>query len=221
MYDISSQVCFKVLKIEREVRTLQWIHKDLYNYFVNFAEVKDANFPSVELPKETEIVTEKEEGEEAKVNIKYGFLKTSDAKYTKTVPEDYMLLVTLKNNHLMLLGMTEKIEFYNAELLVNQDSWSYILMDSAADHEKELLVATGSKDGKCTFYKVSKTKVEQLCAFKYHNYHISAIRFNRINNETILCATSSHDRKIMVYEISLNFGGNHVETKIEPRLMFK
>ncbi len=217
MYDISSQVCFKVLKIEREIRSLQWIHKDLYKNFVTFAEVKDINFPNIKAP----IEEEKEEGEEAKVNIKYGFLKTSDPKFTKTVPEDYMLLVTLKDNHLMLLGMTEKIEFYNTELLVNQDSFGFIPLTSTSDVETELLIATGSKDGKCTFYKVSKTKVDQLCSYKFNNYHISAIKFNRTSPETVLCATSSHDRKIMVYEISLNFGGNHVETKITPMLMFK
>jgi len=222
MYDILSQVCFKVLKIEREIRSLQWIHRDLYQYFVTFAEVKDANFPNLDInPTTVPVEEEKEEGEEAKVNIKYGFLKTSDPKFTKTVPEDYMLLVTLKDNHLMLLGMSEKIEFYNTELLVNQDSFSFIPLTSTSDIETELLMATGSKDGKCTFYKISKAKVDQLCAYKFNNYHISAIKFNRVSPEAVLCATSSHDRKIMVYEISLNFGGNHIETKITPMLMFK
>jgi len=201
------------LKLETGIRSLHWIHKDYYNQLVNFANGLDSKT-------QNELQLEIEEGEESKVNLKYGFLKTTDPNFTKKIPDDYFLLAILQNNYIFTLGVNEKIEFYNTRLLVNQDSVNFIPIN-AQDTNSELIIATGSKDGEVTFWRASIKDVTRICSFKYNNYHISSIKFNRVNKQTILCATSSHDRKIIVYEINITSNDTVTDVAIVPRMLFK
>ena len=213
-------MCFKVLKIEKGIKSVQWVHRDLSEYFINFAsttsDVSNANNHALK----TELAIEKEEGEEEKVNVKHHFAKTSDPKFSRTVPEDYVLFAVLNDNYLMILGINDKVEFYHSPLLVNQDTFSYFPIQLNNTYNCAL-IATGAKDGRCSFWKSSGSSTNLIASFKYNVYHISSIKFYRVNSQSILCATSSHDRKIIIYEINLTIDNEDVKFDIQPRILLK
>lgn len=216
-------MCFKVLKVEKNIRSIQWIHKDFSDHFVSFANAKKMEIPVSAKPNKTKEegeASDKEEGEEEKVTVKHGFLKTTDPKFSRNVTDDYLLLALLQDNYIMMLGVNEKLEFYHAPILANQDSFSYLPIE-LSNKERCLLIATGAKDGTCSFWKASANKTDLISSFKYNNFHISSIKFNRVDEQTILCATGSHDRKIVVYEINLNIKEEPTNIQIIPRLLFK
>lgn len=216
MFDLATQVCFKVIKLEKGIRSIQWIHKDYKPHFLSFVNA-NANNSSVN-QKNKEV---REEGEEDKVNVKHGFLKTADPKFTKVLTEDYQLMGFLQDNCLMFLGVNEGIDFYSAQTLANQDSFDYLPIQPT-DKKSGILIATGAKDGRCSFWKANEEKAEFISSFKYNNMHLSCIRFHRTPDNTVLCVTSSHDRKIIVYEIMTgDHTGSLPEVTVKTRLCFK
>lgn len=217
MFDLATQVCFKVIKLEKGIRSIQWLPKDLKPHFLSFINARNPNG----LVNQTNNQEAREEGEEETVNVKHGFLKTADPKFTKVLTEDYVLMGFLQDSCLMFVGVNEGIDFYSVQALANQDSFDYIPIQFS-DKKSCILIATGAKDGRCSFWKANDKKAELISSFKYNNMHLSCIRFHRTPDGSILCATSSHDRKIIVYEIVIGDNATSLpEVTIRTRLCFK
>ncbi len=211
MYDTSSQICFQVMKLDVGIRSIHWVHINLFEHFSKFAGFHAPSEPQNNM---------ENEGDKG-VKVKYEFLKTSDPNLTKNIPEDYFILGILQNNQIMLLKVSQKVEFYASQFLLNQDSFNYVSL-LADKSNQSIIFATGSKNGEVFFHQGTQNDVSSLRSFKFNNYHISSIKFNKKTDQNIFCATSSHDRKIVIYDINtvLSNEGLH-EIKIIPRMLFK
>lgn len=190
----------------KPIRNLFWIKKSLVSHFINFSnlkllpkETKDVNKTDTAIIVENKSNDKEESKTETQASnlkdaLKYSFPKQSDSKFNKTLVDEYWILAIHEEAIMTIYDPSSTPVLLQAENLINQDSFGF------AEYKNGLIMANGSKKGECRFLYSTEASIEEITTFTNNIYHISCIAFNKSKEGNLLCATSSHDRKIIIYE---------------------
>jgi len=215
------------MKTSKGIKNLYWIRKEDSQHFINLTTAKNVDKKSnskdnaiiqpedskEEQKTETEIKDNKMDGE--KDEPEFTFVKASDSKFTKTFDPNYLVLARLEDATFMIWDpATNQPQFYKSQALHDQDSFAF------KNFGNGVIIATGSKNGECHFWFSQGNEIELIASYANHIYHISSLAFSYAKDGPLLCVTSSHDRKIVVYEVAAD-PGEKWGIKIIPRIFLK
>lgn len=157
-------------------------------------------------------------GKKLKSMKEFAFLKTGDAHFSKTISDEYLPVVLLENKNLFIWDFHK-----NSGEIISAPLLSELNVFECYDFENPIfLLGLGMTSGDITLLAgdTSSSEISGVYKGKHVNQGVSSLKFKKAEqNDTVLCACGSLDRRIVIYQVHVD--QSTLKIKAQVKFIFK